>query len=45
MYLGPNYIKLPVTKKDVEGKMKELYNAFGFPQCMGAIHVVRTHQN
>ena len=37
MYLGPNYIKLPVTKEDVEEKVKGFYNAFNFPQCIGAI--------
>ena len=37
MYLGPRYIKLPVTEEDVEEKVKGFYNAFGFPQCIGAI--------
>lgn len=37
MYLGPKYIKLPVTEEDVEDKVKGFYNAFGFPQCIGAI--------
>ena len=36
-YLGPNYIKLPATKVEVEEKVKGFYNAFDFPQCIGAI--------
>jgi hypothetical protein len=36
-YLGPKYIKLPVTKEDVEEKVKGFYKAFNFPQCIGAI--------
>ena len=37
MFLGPKYIKLPVTEEDVEEKVKGFYNAFGFPQCIGPI--------
>lgn len=31
MFLGPKYIKLPVTEEDVEEKVKGFYTAFGFP--------------
>ena len=37
MHLGPKYIKLSVTKEDVEDKVKGFYSVFGFPQCIGAI--------
>ena len=35
MFLGPKYIKLPVTEEDVEEKVKGFYSVFGFPQCIG----------
>ena len=36
-YLGPKYIKLPITEEDVTEKVKGFYEAFNFPQCIGAI--------
>ena len=37
VYLGPKYIKLPITEEDVKEKVSGFYDAFNFPQCIGAI--------
>ena len=37
VYLRPKYIKLPITKEDVKEKVSGFYDAFNFPQCIGAI--------
>ena len=37
LYLGPKYIKLPLTEEDVSQKVQGFYNSFNFPQCIGAI--------
>ena len=36
-FLGPQYISLPLTEDDVKEKVTNFYNAFGIPQCLGAI--------
>ena len=35
--LGPEYIKLPFTKEDVERHIRNFHRLHGFPQCLGAI--------
>ncbi|XP_046864305.1 uncharacterized protein LOC124458306 [Xenia sp. Carnegie-2017] len=37
--LGPEYIKLPFTKEDVERHIRNFHRLHGFPQCLGAIDV------
>lgn len=37
MYLGPKYITLPLTEDAVNDKTTKFFNAFGIPQCIGAI--------
>ena len=36
-YLGPRYIKLPLTEDAVKEKIAGFYNAFNVPQYLGAI--------
>ena len=36
-YLGPLYIKLPLTEESVKEKVSKFFNAFSVPQCLGAI--------
>lgn len=36
-HLGPKYIKLPLKEVEVNQKVANFYNAFGVPQCIGAI--------
>ena len=35
--LGPKYIVLPKTKKEVEEHAQNFYNRYVFPQCIGAV--------
>ena len=37
LFLGPNYIKLPLTENDVQEKVRDFFRAYGIPQCLGAI--------
>lgn len=37
VYLGPKYIKLPVTEEEVKDKVENFYRVFGVTQCIGAI--------
>ncbi len=37
VYLGPNYIKLPLTECDVKDKVTKFYNTYSIPQCLGAV--------
>ena len=32
VYLGPKYIKLPVTEEEVKEKVENIYRVFGVPQ-------------
>lgn len=34
-YLGPMYIKVPVTEEAVKEKVTNFYNSFVVPQCLG----------
>lgn len=36
-YLGLKYITLPLTENDVKNKITKFFDAFGIPQCIGAI--------
>ena len=36
-YLGPHFIKLPLTEESVKKKVQQFYDADGIPQCLGAI--------
>ena len=36
-FLGPNYIKLPLTEDEVKEKVTHFFNNFSVPQCLGAI--------
>ena len=36
-YLGPVYIKLPMTEESVKEKVSRFFDAFSVPQCLGAI--------
>ena len=36
-FLGPRYICLPTSEKDVNELIRNFYNFHGFPQCVGAI--------
>ena len=35
--LGPKYIVLPKTKREVEEHSQNFYNRYGFPQCIGIV--------
>ena len=35
--LGPDYINLPTTQEGVQEKVSKFFDAFGVPQCLGAI--------
>ena len=35
--LGPKYILLPKTKREVEEHSQNFYNRYGFPQCIGIV--------
>ena len=37
VHLGPKYITLPINEEAVQEKVKKIYSAYGFPQCLGAI--------
>lgn len=37
LFLGPNYIKLPLTENDVQEKVSSFFRVYGIPQCLGAI--------
>ena len=37
VYLGPMFIKVPVTEEEVKEKITCFYNAFSVPQCLGAV--------
>lgn len=37
LYLGPTYIKLPVSDHEVQQHVKNFHKAHGFPQCLSAI--------
>ena len=37
VYLGPNYVKLPFTEREVNDLVKKFHRAHGFPQCLQAI--------
>ena len=37
VFLGPKYIKLPLTECDVQEKVTNFFSAYGIPQCLGAI--------
>ena len=36
-FLGPDYIKLPLTESEVKEKVTHFYNSYSVPQCLGAI--------
>ena len=36
-HLGPDYINLPTTQEGVQEKVSKFLDAFGVPQCLGAI--------
>jgi hypothetical protein len=36
-FLGPKYIKLPLTEDDVKDKVDNFFRSHSFPQCLGAI--------
>ena len=35
--LDPKYIVLPKTKEEFEEHVRNFYNRYGFPQCIGAV--------
>lgn len=37
IFLGPSYITLPTAEHDVKEKVTNFFNAFGIPQCLGAV--------
>ena len=36
-YLGPSYVRLPTSEREVQELVSQFYVYHGFPQCMGAI--------
>ena len=36
-FLGPKYIQLPLTEDAVEDKVKNFFDKYSVPQCLGAI--------
>ena len=36
-FLGPNYIKLPLTEMEVKEKVTKFFESYSVPQCLGAI--------
>ena len=36
-FLGPNYIKLPLTDMEVKEKVTKFFESYSVPQCLGAI--------
>ena len=36
-YLGPSYVRLPTSEREVQQLVSQFYVCHGFPQCMGAI--------
>ena len=39
--LGPDYIRLPKSEEEVYDTVANLYDAHGFPQCIGAVDGTR----
>ena len=40
-YLGPSYVRLPTSEREVQELVSQFYVYHGFPQCMGAIDDTR----
>ena len=44
IHLGPKYIRLPRTDVEVRNLVKQFFDSYGVPQCIGAIDGTHTNK-